>query len=600
MTAAHAASSTARTFKSRWLFSLSLVARSPLRIGDGGVHEFRERLGEDLFRLWKRESNQEDSDYNTVCTDGLGRPYIPGKTLKGILRSWARSNRPNAATAIEQVFGSEIIRENDPSSVGGKADFHDAFLDLAASEAAMLALARRFGPANEIGAHVPFWNKDRFTGVAASVAINRRTRTASDQKLFHLEYVPEGAVFDITITAAGLSGEEASLLRDALAAFGDTDPDRRPRIGAAIRNGYGLLEPTGEPLRVREMTPDNVRAWLKGLAAADECLDAAFGSDAGTYWTEWKPPMPISQAPGAPPPSRLRLDLELRFDAQFLVNDTDPRRTPKRRVDRADSAGAGPPDHAPRLTPDGRVLLPARSFRGVLRAQAERILRTIALHYNPNLSDEELKRIACWIDSRNMACPPPVFRGVPRRDGSNDVVRSQVIESIVAKELCLACQIFGNAGWASRVSVSDFASSERFQPHRQEFLALDRFTGGGADGLKFNAEYAYGPEFPTMSGCVQTPIQDPGGWMAGLLVLTLRDLCEGDMTFGLGAAKGYGAVRARLVPGPGVTRSGPSADDWRSVLEAAGVRTAEAVTSLREAVQRLVVGSRVASSHGER
>ena len=33
---------------------------------------------------------------------------------------------------------------------------------------------------------------------------------------------------------------------------------------------------------------------------------------------------------------------------------------------------------------------------------------------------------------------------------------------------------------------------------------------------------------------------------AGLLALTLRDLLEGDVTFGFGAAKGYGACTAEF------------------------------------------------------
>lgn len=71
----------------------------------------------------------------------------------------------------------------------------------------------------------------------------------------------------------------------------------------------------------------------------------------------------------------------------------------------------------------------------------------------------------------------------------------------------------------------------------QEFVAIDRFTGGAKDQAKFNALALYRP---VLEGClrVHTPALSQNGW--ALLALTLRDLKEGDITFGFGAAKGYG------------------------------------------------------------
>jgi hypothetical protein len=102
--------------------------------------------------------------------------------------------------------------------------------------------------------------------------------------------------------------------------------------------------------------------------------------------------------------------------------------------------------------------------------------------------------------------------------------------------------VFGAAGWRSPLRVSDFVGSS-LATLRQEFLAIDRFTGGGAEHLKFDAETA---DRPVLTGHISLDLEalgdvGVGRWALGLLALTLRDLLEGDLTFGFGAAKGFGA-----------------------------------------------------------
>ena len=74
---------------------------------------------------------------------------------------------------------------------------------------------------------------------------------------------------------------------------------------------------------------------------------------------------------------------------------------------------------------------------------------------------------------------------------------------------------------------------------RQDFVAIDRFTGGAADGAKFDATYADRPTLKTrlvldLDG-LELERQD-----VALLALSLRDVCQGRVSFGFGAGKGYG------------------------------------------------------------
>jgi hypothetical protein len=79
-----------------------------------------------------------------------------------------------------------------------------------------------------------------------------------------------------------------------------------------------------------------------------------------------------------------------------------------------------------------------------------------------------------------------------------------------------------------------------------DFLAVDRFTGGGAEHLKFDALALWRPLFRA-----RVRLVSPEPWELGWLTLVLRDLKEGWLRVGFGAAKGFGAV---VIPEGTVTR----------------------------------------------
>ncbi|MBK9316280.1 MAG: hypothetical protein IPM55_18860 [Acidobacteria bacterium] len=183
-----------------------------------------------------------------------------------------------------------------------------------------------------------------------------------------------------------------------------------------------------------------------------------------------------------PNPMNLSVDVILRFDGNFLVNDPSKVKKPN---DNSDL-----PNHFPLLDRDGKVLLPASSIRGALRSQAEKILRTIGGECAACYPDDKGPRKAC------------------------DTVYSV---SDIERKLCPACKIFGAPGWRSPIEITDFTPSlkgEGSRVDKQEFLAIDRFTGGGADGLKFNATSQFKP---TLNGKISVDLAKlvtagVGGW----------------------------------------------------------------------------------------
>ncbi len=460
-------------FKNRWRIDGTLTTRSQLHIGSG---EVTTRKGLVVESREDEKKKKEPIQIAAVATDHNQRAYIPGKALKGVLRSWLDQSHIDPAL-IEQVFGSAETGEAI-NAYGGKAEFGDVF-----------------GVSPEVMPQVPYPCDKRLTGVGVSVAIKRQTRTAYPKKLFHKEFVPPGIDFDVTITGQDLEPAERDLLVYALEQFNHAD--HAVVIGAETGNGFGRC--TWTLREIACLDKDNIDAWLTHPAApvGYAGYPALSDADRQTLVADAKVAFQPEMAPS------LMLTLAIHFDGPFLVND------PSQYQAKED------PDHIPFRDYLGRVVLPASSIRGALRSQAERIVRTFEL------------ASACHVTDSGDACPP-IYHAEQR-----------------STELCLTCQVFGAPGWNAPVSFSDFVLVEDTPeiPFHQEFLAIDRFTGGGADGLKFDAEAVYQP---TLHGAMTIDLQRVDPWALGLLALLLRDLVEGDIVLGFGAAKGYGACRAAV------------------------------------------------------
>ncbi|MBE0380306.1 type III-B CRISPR module RAMP protein Cmr6 [Pseudoalteromonas prydzensis] len=54
-----------------------------------------------------------------------GMPYIPGSSVKGVVRAWATKHLPNSAAALEQLFGTYDSEQNN--RVAASVTFHDAW-----------------------------------------------------------------------------------------------------------------------------------------------------------------------------------------------------------------------------------------------------------------------------------------------------------------------------------------------------------------------------------------------------------------------------------------------------------------------------------------
>jgi CRISPR/Cas system CSM-associated protein Csm3 (group 7 of RAMP superfamily) len=534
-------------FLNRWRINGTLTTVRPLRIGDGGEIKASERGSATKYMI----NGEVDPLINTVALDYKRNPYIPGSAIKGPLRSWAKAR---GIDGLDIVFGNDKSAGSPDDIIAGKVQFSNAF---------QLSIENTFSDdVNAKFSRLPSWEATRMTAISAGIAVDRKTRTAADKKLFHQEYVPPGITFrfsllvnDYEITAADEAGLEKrieqsseaekdaikssfqnlkmankSLLADegilkVLSLMEGFNAPSNPVCLGAETSGtdesWGRLEWKLES--VERVGADEIKDWLE----IDHDGPAFVAIDEDTL-SKWKVKARASVESLSVPATSYNISLQCSDD--FLVNDPSHAKTKVEKDDKTNDK----PNHSPLRNKDGMPLLPKSSVKGAVRSQAEKILRTIAASRQFELPDSDIiSRIACYPDDTQSACKP-------------------IKTADEVKRLCLACQLFGASGWKSPLSFSDFVGRKTIfesgddgsVPRRREFVAIDRFTGGAAPGAKFNAEVAHTPVLDGKIGFNQSRLG--GHWAVGLLALIFRDLIEGDIRIGFGRAKGFGEISATI------------------------------------------------------
>ncbi len=452
----------------RWLITGTLTTLSELHIGDGETGMLRDRASPPDWRKAK-----EVASAKTVCVDTSNHAFIPGSALKGPFRQLALGKD------LARAHWNELLGKDD-TSLGGKLAFFDAF-----------RVGDLSDHADDRG--FPFWDPVRRTCATAGNAIERRTRTASDQKLHHLEYVPAEEVFTFRLGGECLTDEEVTALMGLLRAL-------EQKEGAFSIGGLGSKHWGRIKIEVNGaycLAGASLAQWLSAGGATsgfEACRQ--FGKDRKGEHTE-------ACLPHAS--ETLRIQLDLVMDGPWLTRDPDNPEKSEKNPDARDARGLR--DEA------GRPMITAKSFIGALRSQAERILRTIG----------------------NDVWQPWEEPGLPK-------AREEALKALNGRSL--SAILFGFADWKAPVEITRLILKDEQPPKEwcQEFNAIDRFTGGGADKKKFNAKLT---DRCTLSAELTVDLDrlrlaDPDTRSIGLLALVLRDLEEGDIPLGAGRGKGQG------------------------------------------------------------
>jgi CRISPR-associated RAMP protein (TIGR02581 family) len=217
-------------FKSRVTVSATLKAETALYIGAG------------------QESFTPMAVQGSLLKNQREEPYIPGSSLKGVLRSFLESVQEESCERgqqcaekyrtrelrdetrgelSEEQFTAQIYRESCPACrlfgsgiMAGKLKFADAALKQ---------------PEAWMGTELRTGN-----------AIDRDTHTAAGGALFDTEAIPSGTEFSLRIVAENLSKGEAELFSELLQYFAEGGIT----VGGRSRAGLGMVSLAGIEVQV--------------------------------------------------------------------------------------------------------------------------------------------------------------------------------------------------------------------------------------------------------------------------------------------------------------------------------------------------------------
>lgn len=464
----------------------------------------------------------EDNDVtDELCRrDVQGNFIIPGTAIGGALRA--------IATRIAPRLGSPICRAlRDSNQSNSETD-----------EPCGCWVCHLFGEINPgrgeteteggrasriIVAHAKLiLPEDKMPHIRDSVGMDRLSKTASRAGgvKFDLEVLPAGSEAELRLELEDVNKNDLQLLAVTLAEW----KAHRAWLGGRVARGLGAFNLKEIHFVSRYLS--HAETLINFLKTDTPWKNAS----ANENWLENRIKearnhiQDVADEQNIIAHSFISIQFDLTFEASYLSNDT------------AAAVRSGF-DFAPLLdimSPEGQPILTGASLRGALRSHAERIARTMTT-LNVNNPDDFLKK-----------CPAcnPVASGNEEAPLSNcDTLLRNVAnvpdeQEVSDEQLCFACRLFGSTRKGSRLIVEDARANSETLRKVLDFVAIDRFTGGGKEGAKFDALALWQPVFP-----VRLYLENPTEWELGWLYLLLRDLQDGMLTFGLGAAKGFGRAK---------------------------------------------------------
>jgi CRISPR/Cas system CSM-associated protein Csm3 (group 7 of RAMP superfamily) len=192
-----------------------------------------------------------------------------------------------------------------------------------------------------------------------------------------------------------------------------------------------------------------------------------------------------------------------------------------------------------------QIYIPGSSLKGVVRAQCERICRSLDRdgrdpnRDDPPLADNPLGRGASYEGLSDMSFSSGAYFNSLKTTKTYDELSPSQQTALIYRRSSFVSQLFGNTSLAGRVRFAD-AYSDDIQPEdieERNGVAIDRIYGSVAVG-PFNYE-------TVVAGTFQTKIDFKNLTLAqlGLLGLGLRDLAEGRVGLGFGKSRGLGRVK---------------------------------------------------------
>lgn len=600
-------------------YEMTIPVKVVSALHSGGVDEAPEREYVD--------EDGRTAQPNEFVRNGLGEAVLPGRSLKGAVRAAFEehavalgfADRAGGVdeSALKSLWGGEL-RRNVGASKQQRELGSDADLPLRAS-------ALTFH-------HAVVWT-DGPLPHRMSTAIDRAWGSAADGALFSYEYLPVGTTFEIRISAEARDGDEPV-------------PTTPPRDEAGAPSTDNAQSKAGGDDSTKPAAPEQVEKALRAIVTLFKDGVISLGGRTGSGWgrvsldedTEvtgtrrivgvcsstsadasksednagTTPPLsrvlssliglgtPSNEVKSTPAGSRagftralhlspglyrpVSVEIEWTSPSGVFValprekKDKEKRKKERTAAEQGNTIPAVPmrnwrkgqlPDeqgdkYAEALRDRGNeydrssLLLPGSSIRGALRSRCSRIARTVMA----NIGD----------------IPVPVIE--------EDGVTSKGIHRQIELEPNLVRYMFGTTQFRGAIRVHDCETSEIGEPIQITHNAIDRWTGGVADGALFS-ELLYpkakwepiiieiDPERLKCNVRIDSPdtmIDDAealdrarASWC--LLCLALAELCTGTLPLGGRTTRGLGEVTVSSLRIHNCDRQNPDDSEKRVVVD---------------------------------
>ena len=434
-----------------------------------------------------------------LAMNGRGKYYIPGTSLAGALRGWM--DRSVEETHLNDLWG---FQDTDQ----GQASF--IIVDDA-----------------EIEQH------DQTIEIREGVGIDRDTGTAAERFKYSRAILPKGVSFPLNITLDCKNDQPPDDLWQLLLALEKGEI----RIGAAKTRGLGKVKLTVAGIHEQTFKDEHI-------------FDVLLKGGTAHQWKDLKPKTYHS-------PNKLSLDIQW---------------TPKDPV-MVKSEGEGiAVDILPLVSQANQktfFVIPGSSIKGVLRTQAERIVRTVCNWSTPEKFSEQVK-----LDLVN-----ELFGAAEQNKGG----QSKGKMSALSVDDCYATIEMETEKWSAveRATKSDNQEFQHFKetlktavdvensnenPFRTlqpaMHVAVDRWTGGAADGMLYSVLEPIGVEWDNIA--IHLDLERLKKWdkiekekdpnylekmqpAIALLLLVLRDFADRKIPIGYGTNRGMGTVAVQAI-----------------------------------------------------
>jgi CRISPR/Cas system CSM-associated protein Csm3 (group 7 of RAMP superfamily) len=320
------------------------------------------------------------------------------------------------------------------------------------------------------------------------------------------------------------SGQGTKLAQDMLFALLGALRRREVRLGAGKSRGLGRIALDGEP----------------AIRSQD------FLSRQGIFAALRRRGRKVHLSPPQTPQRSARIEIEIDWRPQGPV------------MVKSGYDGIGV-DALPLVTADGEKIspvLPGSGLKGALRAQAERILRTVFDTDTP-ASDRGRTSFLEQLGDPRLELVRQLFGAPGERARDADSRNPGAGASVLLVDDVLLRKPLSPGVWEAIENAAEpraaSANTGEIAFEIAYHVAVDRWTGGAAEHLLFSTLEPH----PCGSGSPWEPMRltllphrlhvSHAGAALALLLLTLRDLARGSIPIGFGGNRGMGAIRAGAI-----------------------------------------------------